>query len=114
MCITYVYCYVVPVVAINASDNQVLGESLTIECKIETAKDIDGTFSIIWTNDVAELRRVENIPANLLRNYSDFYTIPEVSRSDHKRIYQCEVIINTTPPVSAALDNIVLKVRSKS
>ena len=109
----FVYFYIVPVVVINAPDEQVLGEPLTLECKIITAIDIDDTFNIIWTNDITEVRRVENIPANLISNYSDFYTIPALSRSDDNRRYQCEVIINTNPPVSAAVASIALQVRSK-
>ena len=99
---------------INASDEQVLGEPLTLECKFKTAVDIDNTFSIIWNNSISEVRRVENISANLMSNYSDFYTIPALSRSDNSRKYSCEVIINTNPPVSAAVANIKLRVRSKS
>ena len=98
---------------INAPDEQILGEPLTLECKIKTAVDIDDTFNVIWTN-IIEVRRVENISANLIRNYSDFYTIPALSRSDDNRRYQCEVIINTNPPVSAAVASIRLQVRSKS
>ena len=47
---------------IKAPDEQVLGEPLTLECKIKTAVDIDDTFNVIWTNDITEARRVENIP----------------------------------------------------
>ena len=99
---------------INAPGEQILGESLTLECKIKTAVDIDDTFDIIWTNSITEVRRVENIPANLISNYSDLYTIPALSRSDDNRRYQCEVIINTNPPVSAAIASITLEVRSES
>ena len=99
---------------INAPDEQILGEPLTLECRIKTAVDIDDTFSIIWTNSITEVRRVENIPANLISNYSDLYNIPALSRSDDNRRYQCEVIINTNPPVSAAIASITLEVRSKS
>ena len=99
---------------IKAPDEQVLGEPLTLECKIKTAVDIDDTFNVIWTNDITEVRRVENIPANLISNYSDFYTIPALSRSDDNRRHQCEVIINTNPPVSGAVASVRLRVRSKS
>ena len=45
------------------------------------------------------MRRIENIPACLITSYSDFFTIPVLSRNDNNREYQCEVIINTSPPV---------------
>ena len=87
---------------------------MSLECKIKTAVDIDDTFNIIWTNSITEVRRVENISANLISNYSDLYTIPALSRSDDNRRHQCEVIINTNPPVSAAIGSTTLQVRSKS
>ena len=101
-----------PSVAINASDEQTVGQSLTLECRIEAVKDIDSTVDIIWTTGNTEVRRVENIPAYLISNYSDFFTIPILSRSDNNREYQCEVIINTSPPVTGN-DNITLNVTRK-
>ena len=101
-----------PNVKVNASDQQLVGQSLTIECKIEAVKDIDSTVDIIWTTGNTEVRRVEDIPAHLITNYSDFFTTPILSRSDVDRSYQCKVIIKTSPPVSGS-DNITLNVRRK-
>ena len=58
------------------------------------------------------MRRVENIPACLLSNYSDFFTTPVLSRSDNNREYQCEVIINVSPSVKGN-DSIRLNVTRK-
>ena len=85
-----------PFVTINAQD---VGQTLILECEIEAVKDIDGTADIIWTTGYTEVRRVENIPACLLSNYSDFFTTPVLSRSDNYREYQCEVIINISPSI---------------
>ena len=88
-----------PFVTIYAPDEQDVGQTLTLECEIDAVPDIDGTADIIWITGNAEVRRVENIPACLLSNYSDFFTTPVLSRSDINREYQCEVIINVSPSV---------------
>jgi len=88
-----------PFVIINAPDEQDVGQPLTLECKIEAVKDIDGTADIIWTTGNTVVRRVENISACLLSNYSDFFTTPVLSRSDNNREYQCEVIIKISPSI---------------
>ena len=88
-----------PNVTIIAPDEQTVGQSITLECRIEAVKDIDSTVDIIWTTDGTEVRRVENIQACLISNYSDFFTTPVLSRNDNNREYQCEVIINISPPV---------------
>ena len=102
-----------PYVTINASDEQDVGQSLILECRIKTIKDIDSTVDIIWTTGDTEVRRVENIPACLTSNYSDFFTIPVLSRNDNNREYQCEVIINISPPVTGN-GSITLNVTRKS
>ena len=115
ICSILFYSYLLvplPSVKINASDEQTVGESLTLECRIEAVEDIDSTGDIIWTTGNTEVRRVENISAYLISNYSDFFSIPILSRSDNNRKYQCKVIINTTPPVTGN-GNIILNVTRK-
>ena len=101
-----------PNITIIAPDEQTVGQSLTLECRIEAVKDIDSTVDIIWTTDGTEVRRVENIQACLISNYSDFFTTPVLSRNDNNREYQCEVIINISPPVTGN-DSVTLSVTRK-
>ena len=101
-----------PIVTMSAPDEQTVGQSLTLECRIAAVKDIDSTVDIIWTTGSTEVRRVENIPACLISNYSDFFTIPVLSRNDNNREYQCEVIINISPPVTGN-NSITLNVTRK-
>ena len=111
--LTYVFILVpTPNVTIIAPDEQTVGQSITLECSIEAVKDIDSTVDIIWTTGDTEVRRVENIPACLITSYSDFFTTPVLSRNDNNREYQCEVIINTSPPVTGN-DNATLSVTRK-
>ena len=91
-----------PLVAIQVTGEQIVGQSLVLECKIEAAIDIDSTVDIVWTtgNNV-EVRRLTNIPDHSLNNYSDFFSTPLLSRNDDNRRYQCEVVINTSPQIKA-------------
>ena len=88
--------------AIQVTDKQTVGQSLVLECKIEAVIDIDSTVDIVWTTGYnVEVRRLMNIPDHSLNNYSDFFTIPLLSRNDDNRRYQCEVVINTSPQIKA-------------
>ena len=81
---------------ILTSDEQIVGQSLTLECRIEAARGTDSTFNIIWTEERTsiEVRNMKSIPGNLLSNFSDIYTIPVLRRSDFFDSYTCEIIIN--------------------
>ena len=106
----------VPDVAITTSDEQIVGQSLILECRIGPAKDIyiNSTFDIIWTKDSAiEVRRVKNISGGLLTNYSDIYVIDTIRAGDAYTSYRCDVIINFTQPLntssSITLENVTRK-----
>ena len=83
---------------IVTSDEQLLGESLTLECRVEAVRGINGTAEIIWTvHDTGfEVRRVGNISGSSISNYTDKYTIPVLRTSYAFTLYQCKVLINTT------------------
>ena len=88
--------------AIQVTGEQIVGQSLLLECKIEAAVNIDGAVDIVWTTDNnVEVRRVKNIPGHTLNNYSDFFSTPLLSRNDNRR-YQCEVIINASPQIKGS------------
>lgn len=93
-------------------DEQLVGESLTLECRIKAVKDIDSTVDIIWTTGSTEVRRVEDLPANLISNYTDTYTIPILRTNDAFAHYCCKVIIKTSPPITAN-DSFILNVTRK-
>ena len=105
-----------PTVTIVTTDEQLLGQSLTLECRIEAVRGLNGTAEIIWTicDAEVEVRRVENIPASLISNYTDKYTIPVLRTSDAFTLYQCcEVLINTRPQLAGSgyfpLNNVTCK-----
>ena len=83
------------------SDEQTLGQPLTLECRIEAAKGINHTADIIWTTGNTEVRRVENLPGSVISDYTDMFIIPVLKKSDNSTDYRCEVIINTSPLITA-------------
>ena len=113
----YPLCLVIkPDVTVETSDEQLLGQSLTMECRIGPAYDIyiNSTFDIIWTKESAmEVRRVENISGSLLSNYSDYYVIQTLRAGDAYTSYRCDVLINFTRPLNASatiiLENLTRK-----
>ena len=104
-----------PTVTIVTTDEQLLGQSLTLECRIEAVKGLNGTAEIIWTirDTEVEVRRVENISGSLISNYTDKYIIPVLRKSDAFTLYQCEVLINTRPQLAGrgffSLNNVTRK-----
>ena len=87
-------------VTISVPEEQQVGQSLTLECKIVSTSEVDSSFDIIWTREGMEVRSVRNISGSLLSNYSDLYTIPVLRRSDRLAPYQCDLIINLNQPVN--------------
>ena len=106
-------CFIVPppLVQAVAPIKQVVGQSLTLQCKITAVSDIASTVDIMWTNGGSEVRRV-NVPGSLIHNFTDYFTIPVLSRSDNDQEYQCVVVINTTP-ILRGNDSVVLNVTRK-
>ena len=111
MCTVYLYhivnVYILvprPNVLIKTSGEQGVGQSLELECNVQGLIDADTTVNITWTVGDNEVRRIENIPEYLLKDYSDFFTIPLLSRNEDNNIYQCKVITNTSPLVTTIGD----------
>ena len=104
-----IFCFVVPYpidVSVTAPNTQIVGQSLTLECNVITVRGITSKVDIAWSlKNGLELMRIGGINISLEKNNSvvlaDSYTIPQLSTLDHYREYQCEVVINTSPPVMA-------------
>jgi len=90
-------------VAVTAPDTQIVGDPLTLMCSLTAVRGITSDVDIIWSRDGAEVERTEGVnvsptTANSVV-YTDTYTISQLSTTDIE--YQCEVVINTSPPVMA-------------
>ena len=94
-----------PNVTVTLPNIQMVGQPLTLECSVTTVRGITSRVDIIWSSDGLELERMEGVNINSTTDnsvvYTDTYTIPRLSTTDNGTVYQCEVMINTDPPVIA-------------
>ena len=94
-----------PDVNVTAPNTQTVGQSLTLECSVTTVRGITSRVDIIWSSDGRELERMEGVIVSSTTDnavvYTDTYNISQLNTTDDGREYQCEVVINTSPPVIA-------------
>jgi len=95
------------------STAQIVGQSLTLECSVTTVRGITSRVDIVWSSDSEESQRINGVDASFTTDsfsmYKTIYTIPLLHTTDDDRVYQCEVVINTSPPVMT-LRNITLDI----
>ena len=95
------------------STAQIVGQSLTLECSVTTVRGITSRVDIMWSRGGVELQRINGTNASFSTDVSTIYTstftISQLNTADDDRVYQCEVVINTTPPVMD-ISNITLDV----
>ena len=81
-----------------------------------TVRGITSRVDIVWSSDGEHFKTIENVLASLASGntaeYAVYYTIPLLNTTDDGRVYQCEVVINTNPPISTS-KNITLDVIGK-
>ena len=105
-----------PIVTVTASNTQTVGQSLTLQCEVTTVRGITSRVDIVWSSNGTELERMNNVSSTTTGNslvYTDSYTISQLSTTNDGRVIQCEVVINTSPPVITS-DSITLDVMGKS
>ena len=106
-----------PSVNVSTLDTQTVGQSLTLECNVNTVRGTTSRVDIIWSSDDTDveimegsgdgriLERMEGVNVSSTTDnsvvYTDTYNISQLSTTDDGREYQCEVVINTSPPVMA-------------
>ena len=113
----YLFAYIVPIPNVNMSVTEaqipVVGQSLTLECSVTTVRGITSRVDIVWSRDGLQVQMIVGANITLLSEkfavYEALYTIPLLSTTEDGRVYQCEVVINTSPPVMAN-DNMMLDV----
>ena len=99
--------------AVTTPENQTVGDSLVLTCNVTAVEGITTKVDIIWSRNGTEVERIEGISvSSTIGNmviYTDTYYMSKLSTTDDGREYQCEVVINTSPPVMAT-GNITLDV----
>ena len=101
----------------TAPNYQILGQPLTLQCEVTTVRGIKSpTYVIIvWSSNDIELERMPNASVSYIDRslvHRDRYTTPILSTIDNGRVIQCEVEINSSPPVMAS-GNITLNLTGK-
>ena len=107
----------IPNVEMYTPKNQLVGQSLTLECNGTVVRGITSRVDIVWSSDGAELRRIMGATPNSTNDnsevYEDTYDILLLSTSDDGKVIECEIVIMTTPSIIVAAKNIILDVTSK-
>ena len=103
---------------VNPLSNQIVGQSLTLECNVTAVRGITSRVDIIWRRDngAEELNRTNNTLPTMMSGslvYTSTYTISQLSTTDDGREYQCAVVINTSPGGVMANGSIMLDVTGK-
>ena len=106
----------VPIMTIIAPNNQMVGQSLTLESTITTVRGITSRVDIVWSSNGVELKRIvdatESSANDSTEVYEDTYHIPLLSTIDDGRVIKCEIIIMTTPSI-VTIKNVTLDVTGK-
>ena len=87
------------------SGNQIVGQSLTLQCNGTAVRGIISRVDIVWSSGGMELSRTNGTTPTTMGNslvYTDSYTISQLSTIDEGRVIQCEVVINASPSVIAS------------
>ena len=92
-----------PTVSITAPSTPSVYQSLTLECSVAAVRGITSKVDIIWRYYGVVVRRVNDTLQTIMDSlpiYTDSYTIPRLCpcSADQNEVYQCEVVINTSPP----------------
>ena len=92
-----------PIVSLTAVNSLTVGQPLFLECTVNIACIIRGEVTVVWSVDGVELestRSVNYTESSVV--YVENYTIPQLHKSDNGKLYQCEIMINTSVLVTAA------------
>ena len=80
-----------------------VSQSLVLPCDVTAVRGITSRVDIIWRSGGVMLARRNNTLPTLndgMLLYTDYYAFPRtVNTTDNGREYQCQVVINTSPPV---------------
>ena len=83
-------------------NEQIVGQPLMLECSMSTPRGINSRVDIVWTRDGVEVERIHDVSSNFSSPevviYTNIYTIPLLGTYDDDVVYECEVIINSSPP----------------
>ena len=107
----------IPIVGVAIQTNQTAGEPLTLYCNVTTVRGIISRVDIMWLVDDSLLEIADSdvsTTSDGIQLYMTSYTINQLSATDNERVYQCNVLINSSNVLVMAFDNFTLNVTGKS
>ena len=100
-------------VMMTTLNEQIVGQPLMLECVMSTPRGITSRVDVVWSRDGVEVEHITDISSNFSSPevvvYTNIYTIPLLGTYDHDIVYECEVIINSSP-LFIIKDNVTLHV----
>ncbi|XP_065907794.1 cell adhesion molecule DSCAM-like isoform X2 [Dysidea avara] len=110
----YIIVYV-PIfnVIMDTPSTQMVSKPLTLECSVNVSRYATDIISFVWSTESRTLSVRDGVTIGYFEDnhvvYASTYTIPQLSTTDDGRVYQCEVVINTSPLISSS-SNVTLDV----
>jgi len=88
-------------VTVTTANTPIVGQPLTLQCSAAGLGGVTSRADVTWRVNNLDLQTITGVPSFILSSYQVPYVIPQLSTTDDGRVYQCEVVINTSPPVMA-------------
>ena len=100
-------------VMVTPLNQQIVDQPLMLECVMSTPRGINSRVDVVWSRDGVEVEHINNISSNFSSPevvvYTNIYTIPLLGTYDDDIVYECEVIINSSP-ILKITDSVTLDV----
>ena len=84
---------------VTAPNTQTVGQPLTLTCNTTTVRGITSRVDLVWRRGNNIVRTTENSTMDSSLIYSDTYTISSLRTEDDNRLYECRVVIHTSPVI---------------
>ena len=100
-------------VEVATLNEEIVGQLLMLECAMSTPRGISSRVDLVWSRDGVEIEYINDISSNFSSPevvvYTNIYTIPLLGTYDDDIVYECKVIINSSP-ILTITDSITLDV----
>ena len=88
-------------VMVTTLNEQIVGRPLMLECEMSTPRGISSRVDVVWSRDGVEVEHINDVSSNFSSPevvvYTNIYTIPLLGTYDDGIVYECEVIIYSSP-----------------
>ena len=101
---------------VTTLNEQIVGHPLMLECAMSTPRGISSRVDVVWSRDGVEVEHINDVSSNFSSPevvvYTNIYTIPLLGTYDDDIVYECEVIIYSSPLLKIS-ENVMLDVFGK-